>query len=63
MTNLLVLPIIIKNDKLQRIIDARKPLGRFISYQKDIWIAVDNRRGYVHKKQFETLHEALTWLK
>lgn len=60
---MLGLPIIIKNDRLQKIINDGKPLGRFVSYQRDIWMAVDNRKGKVWTKDFDSLYEALDWLK
>lgn len=60
---MLGLPIIIKNDRLHKIIDERKPQGRFVSYQDTLWVAVDNRTGDAWTEDFNTLHEALEWLK
>lgn len=60
---MLGLPIIIKNDRLTKIIEEQSPPGRFVSYDKELWVAVDNRTGDTWTEEFGTLYEALDWLK
>lgn len=56
-------PIVVKPDIAQKVIDTYEPKGRFITYSKEFWVAIDNRTGDAWTEDFNTFYEALKWLK
>lgn len=56
-------PIVVKKELAQQVLDTYEPRGRFITYSKDSWTAIDNRTGNPLTEDFPTLYESLRWLK
>ena len=52
----------ISENKAERIIETRDPLGKFICLDCQTWVAIDNQTGDAWTEQFKSMLEAENWL-
>ncbi|MDR2515645.1 MAG: hypothetical protein LBD02_10665 [Christensenellaceae bacterium] len=46
----------------ENVISGRKPIGLFMAWDGESWIAVDNSTGDAFTEEFETANDAKAWL-
>lgn len=57
------LPILVNQTKAQSIIESTKPTGQFFYRKQGVWIAIDTTIGETFTSEFNTMKEAIEWLK
>lgn len=57
------LPILVSPTKAQSILESNKPVGHFFYRKQEEWIAIDTTTGEPSKAEFNSMKEAIEWLK
>ena len=56
-------PILVNPTKGQSIIESNKPAGQFFYRTQGKWVAIDTTVGKTSTSEFNTMKEAIEWLK
>lgn len=54
---------IIAHEKATKVIDTRKPIGKFLVLNNGIYTGIDNQTGDAWTEGFKSLKDCLEWLK